>query len=294
MKSFVECIPCFLQQTIQTGRLCGLPDEELKKLLGKLGSQLAAVSLEDPPPVMAARLQKTVTRALGTHDPLQEAKQQSNEAAMAWYDSAMQMIAESHDPLLTALQTAIAGNIIDYGAIHDIQVEEELRRIMDQERSLLQHESSELFAYDQFKEDLNDVRTVLYIGDNAGEIVFDKALIVTLQRLYPHLDITFATRGRPIFNDILLEDASWVGLDKLVTVVSSGTGTPGLILNESSEEFQKLFSSSDLIISKGQGNLEGLFDVPGPIYFLFVAKCKPIAALLGCKVRDILLRKQQV
>jgi uncharacterized protein with ATP-grasp and redox domains len=269
-------------------------DDQIRDLLGKVGLQLHTVSLEDPPPAMAAKLQQIVNRELGTDDPLKEIKRQSNEAAMAWYESAMNMIEQSHDPLLTALQTAIAGNIIDYGAIHDIQVEEELRQIMDQERSLLQHESSELFAYDQFKKDISKARSVLYLGDNAGELIFDKALIVTLQRLYPLLDITFATRGRPIFNDILLEDASWVGLDKLVTVVSSGSGTPGLILEESSKEFRELFSSSDLIISKGQGNLEGLFDVPGPIYFLFVAKCKPIAALLGCKVRDILLRRQNI
>jgi len=98
--------------------------------------------------------------------------------------------------------------------------------------------------------------------------------------------------GNWVLNDVLLEDAYAVGLDSLVTVVSSGVDTPGLVLEHATEEFRELFHQSDLIISKGQGNLESLLDVQAPIYFLLVAKCQPIAQLLGCKERDIILKRQ--
>ena len=243
---------------------------------------------------MATQLQKIVTAMLGSSDPLKEVKRQSNEAAAMYYDAAVKMIAESDDRLRTAIQVAIAGNIIDYGAIHDLDVAAELGRIMDQEQACLAHQQSTLFAYPELRKDLKQARTLLYIGDNAGEIVFDRILIQTIRDLYPELQITFAVRGEPIFNDILVEDAVWAGIDTLAEIISSGVNSPGLILDFATDEFLEVFHVSDLIISKGQGNLEGLYDVAAPIYFLLVSKCQPISRMLGCSVRDVILKKQLI
>ena len=282
-----------MQQTLQTGRICGLSDREIKQLFDGVGSQLSQISLEDAPPVMASRLQRIITDITGLSDPLLAVKQMSNEAALSYYDLAISLIAGSDNPLKTAIHVAIAGNIIDYGAVFDLDVPAELERIMRQEDEQLACEESELFAFEQFQTDLEGAHTLLYLGDNAGEIVFDKALIATLKRLYPRLSITYAVRGFPILNDVLLEDAIAVGLDALVDVVSSGVHTPGLMLKHATDSFRKLFSHADVIISKGQGNLESLIETPGPIYFLLVAKCQPISKLLGCRIRDIILKRQE-
>lgn len=292
MKAFVDCFPCFLQQAVQTGRLCGLSEDEIKHVLDVLGKQIEQIPLEESPPLMAAKLQRIVSDMVGTDDPFKEIKEMGNKAASAYYEEVMALIGQSDVPLKTALQAAIAGNIIDYGAVHDLDVHTELTMLMDRQRMQVDREDSTLFAYDRFVKNLSEARSLLYIGDNAGEIVFDKALIATIKQLYPQLDITFATRGKPILNDVLLEDARQIGLDKLIRVVSSGVDTPGAVLERASSEFRSLFDKADLIISKGQGNFESLTDVKAPIYFLLVAKCQPVANLIGCDVRDIILKRQ--
>ena len=200
MKSFIDCIPCFMQQTIQTGRLCGLTDSHIKTLIDAVGKEIPSVSLDNPPTVIAAHLQRVVTEVMENPDPLKAVKVMSNTAALSYYDTAMNVITHAENPLKAALQVAIAGNIIDYGAIHDLEVPAELERIMQQEEALIEYENGELFAFDLLERDLQKSETLLYVGDNAGEIVFDKALITTIKNLYPHLIITFATRGYPILN----------------------------------------------------------------------------------------------
>lgn len=292
MKTFIDCIPCYMLQAVQTGRLCGLSDDRIKKLLDTIGKQIEHFSLDDPPPLMVARLQQTVTGMIGIEDPMKELKRKSNEAALGYYDRVMKMIVGSKDPLRMAIQATIAGNIIDYGAIRDLDVDAELTRLMQEEQFRLEREDGELFAYERFVDELSKAETLLYVGDNAGEIVFDKALLATIKRLFPRLEVTFATRGKPILNDALIEDARSIGLHEMVHVVSSGVGTPGLVLELANPEFRDAFYDFDLIISKGQGNIEALFDIDAPIYFLLVAKCQPIADMLGCKVRDIILKRQ--
>lgn len=277
---------------MQTGRLCGLSEDEIKHLLDVLGKQIEQIPLDECPPLMAAKLQRVVSDMLGTDDPFKEIKEIGNKAASAYYEEVIALIGQSEAPLKTAIQASIAGNIIDYGAVHNLDVHAELTMLMDRERMQLDREDSTLFSYGRFMEDLSEARTLLYIGDNAGEIVFDKALIVTIKQLYPQLDITFATRGKPILNDVLLEDARLIGLDNLVRVVSSGVDTPGAVLERASSEFCSLFDQADLIISKGQGNFESLTDIQAPIYFLLVAKCQPVANLIGCDIRDIILKRQ--
>lgn len=292
MQAFVDCIPCLMKQSVQTGRLCGLSDEKIKVLLDIVGQEVPSIALDESPPMMATRLQRIVALFLGVEDPMAGIKKMSNDAALKYYPQVVRMIENSESPLKTALQVAIAGNIIDYGAVHDLDVDKELSRIMEEEHMVLDRESGGLFAYDALWDDLKCSQSLLYLGDNAGEIVFDKALIATIKTMFPHLDITFATRGKAILNDALVEDAEFVGMHEVAHVVSSGVDTPGLVLERATEGFGKMFTSADLIISKGQGNLEALIDVEGPIYFLLVAKCQPIAKMLGCRERDIVLMKR--
>jgi len=129
---------------------------------------------------------------------------------------------------------------------------------------------------------------VLYLADNAGEVVFDRILA---EEIPGNKEIIYAVRGKPIINDALIEDALACGIDKRARVVSSGVDAPGTILKYCSDDFLEIFEDAEFIISKGQGNYEALSDINKPIYFLFKVKCPVIARHVGVKLGDIVLKK---
>ncbi len=130
------------------------------------------------------------------------------------------------------------------------------------------------------KEKIKNVRSILYLGDNAEEIVFDKLCIKTMG----HSNLTYAVRGAPIINDATMEDAEYVGMKDIANAISNGYDAPSTLPEKSDRQFQKYFRESDLIISKGQGNLEGLLPLyDDRIFFLLMVKCDVIAEFL--KVR---------
>ena len=143
----------------------------------------------------------------------------------------------------------------------------EIEKILDQEERALHRERGELFDIQSLRSALSSAKDLLYIGDNAGEIVFDKILVKTISRLYPGIKIRFAVRGMPVINDVTLEDARSVGMDKLCEIVSSGSSTPGAVLNFVSTEFSSLVNNTDVIICKGQGNYEALSGTGLPVFF---------------------------
>lgn len=133
---------------------------------------------------------------------------------------------------------------------------------------------------------MREAKTVLYLADNAGEIVFDRVFI---EEFCDNRKVIFAVRDKPAINDALMEDAIFCGIDKVAQVVSSGIDAPGTILKYCLDEFLKIFRQADLIISKGQGNFESLSQEKKPIFFLFMVKCPVIAKEIGCKMEDMVL-----
>jgi hypothetical protein len=193
-------------------------------------------------------------------------------------------IADSRSPFETALQIAGAGNIIDFGAKGDGSLN------LVKELQLLTAVPFERYDVESFRTALQGASTLLYICDNAGEIVFDMLFIKELHRLYPDLQIVAAVRDKPIINDATLEDAKAVGLNSFVTTISSGSVYPGTILLETTEEFQKLFESAGVILAKGQGNFETLLPVADErLFFLLRIKCEYMAALSKVKKDNLIL-----
>jgi len=148
--------------------------------------------------------------------------------------------------------------------------------------------NSTTFKYNQFKESLNKVNNIIYLADNAGEVVFDRLLIEELAEELGK-EVIYVVRGKPIINDALIEDALFCGINKVAKVTSSGSDAPGTILKYCSPEFMKLYQDAELIISKGQGNYEALSEENKLIIFLFKAKCPVIAEDVGCNVGDMIL-----
>jgi hypothetical protein len=107
------------------------------------------------------------------------------------------------------------------------------------------------------------------------------------------LDVTVAVKEQPILNDVLEEDAREAGIDRSARVISTGSGEIGVPLARCSETFRRAFVSSDLILSKGQGNFESLDDTPAPVFFLLKAKCEVTAAALSVRLGETVLMRSQ-
>lgn len=199
-------------------------------------------------------------------DAYKEVKKENNDQAILMLPELEKIIQSSEDPFDTALRLAIAGNIIDFAVSDNFDLEATINKSLITEFAI-EHTK-------QLKKALKNAETVLYLGDNAGEIVFDKLFIQTIM----HPNLTYVVRGAPVINDATMEDAEYVGMQKLVNVISNGYDAPSTIVNKSSKQFQKHFSEADLIISKGQGNLEGLMPLSDDrIFFLLMVKCEVIA-----------------
>lgn len=179
----------------------------------------------------------------GSFDPYKEVKKKQNEIALQYESILSSQIAEMSDSLKTAMVFSAAGNAIDLAP--NCPIPDIYKRYMEI--------ISKGFAWDDYELFLKKLarsKSLLYLGDNAGEIVWDKILIEELVDTFD-LDITYAVRGFPILNDATMEDALFVGMDKVVNVISNGSDAPGTILNRCSEEFLNKYQKSDLILSKG-------------------------------------------
>ncbi len=277
MKTYLDCIPCFFEQALRAGRIATRDEQLIKRLLDELGAMLESISLESTPPETGRMIYRAVTRITGNHDPYKELKRESTRQALELYPSLKKTIDESPDGLLTAIRLAIAGNVIDYGvsATFDMHttVDEALTR------------SFAICDYAAFKEYLAGAKQILYIGDNAGETVFDRLLIEQMNK-----PVTYVVREKPVINDATFDDAVGAGLDRVATIVSSGTDAPGTILSTCSPAFKQMLDRAEFVIAKGQGNYEGLSNESRSIFFLLKVKCKIIASDIGVAKGDLLLR----
>jgi len=276
MRTFLDCIPCFMLQALRAGRLAGLSDEKILRLLMDLGEKIRNIKLDDPPPKTAVMVYDLINSYTGKTDPFKTVKKQSTEKALALYPRLKKDVSESEDPLGLAIRLAITGNVIDFGVPSSHDLESEIEKIMEQSFGRRDEE--------EFKKAVTGAEWILYLGDNAGETVFDRLLIETLAR-----PTTYIVRERPIINDATREDALAAGLDKVATIISSGCAAPGTVLDQCTPEFRELFRKAPVVISKGQGNFETLSESDAPVFFLLKAKCDVVARHLGVKKGDLVL-----
>jgi len=286
MKTYFECFPCFFRQALEIGRLLKLDTAQQKAFIDEVAALIPRFSLDSTPPQMARQIYRVITQKYGAMDPYREIKIKSNRLAMEIYPDMEAKMARASDRLLMAVEIAIAGNIIDYGVKNSLDIEREIEKLISQDFSAADRR---VFDYDHFRQDVEAAQRILYIGDNAGEIVFDKILVADLLRRGKQ--VTFGVRGQPIINDAVMEDARFCGMTDMVPVISSGLDAPGTILELCSSEFQEIFKAADVIVSKGQGNFETLSDEKYDIYFLFKAKCPVVADKVGAHLGDIVLKR---
>ncbi|HPO49164.1 MAG TPA: ARMT1-like domain-containing protein [Spirochaetota bacterium] len=287
MKTYVDCIPCFYRQIIEASRLAGLEDSTIKEIIDETGKILEESKLDSTPPEVVGNIYEILRKRLGNIDFYKQIKEKSNNLALSVYDLIKEKVSSSEDSLLTAIEMAIAGNIIDFGVKNSINVEKEVEKILKKENQFLKNNNNNFFAYEEFNSLLEKSKKIVYLADNSGEILFDRVLIEEIKRLFPKINIIFAVKETPVINDALKEDALFCKLDKYSTVVSSGSKIPGTMLDLCSKDFLELYKDSDIVISKGQGNFESFTDKNKPVFYLFMAKCQQVAKEVGCEIGSI-------
>jgi uncharacterized protein with ATP-grasp and redox domains len=278
MKSYLDCYPCFFTQAINTSRMITADEKKIWQILNEVSLSLPEIPFGATPPEIGREVYRIISKRTGIKDPYRKIKEKCTRQALSLYPELKKLINSAEDRLITAVRISIAGNIIDFGVKFNFDLKKDISTILSQEFSI-NH-------YREFCEALDKARKVLYLADNAGETVFDRLLIEEINK-----PVTYVVRAHPVINDATRKDALLAGIDKVAEIVSSGCDAPGNILKFCSDEFLNIYRSADLIISKGQGNYEGLSDEDRPIFFLLRAKCHVIARDIGIDEGGIVLMK---
>ena len=279
MKTYLDCYPCLLRQSLSAARRAGASENQQHSILLNTMEELSTFPSGSTPPQLAYRIHQGVQQLTNNIDPYRDDKDQATQQALALYPELKKKVSVSADPLEMAVRIAIAGNIIDLGVAESYDLDATLKRVLTQPLAI-----NDLVS---LRSALARNVSVLYLADNAGETVFDRILIEILET-----PVTYVVKGGPIINDATHEDAVAAGLDQIAKIIDNGSNAPGTLLDQCSEIFRNRFAQADLIIAKGQANYESLSGSSAPIFFLLQAKCSVIAQDLGVAEGSIVLKQQ--
>ena len=290
MKLEPECVGCIFNQVLKAFELLqpNISHEIVISAQKKLMTFLLNFDENlDAAPILGKVAYGIISEFLNDQDPYRNLKKESNKLALGLFEKAKGIIDKADDPLFEAIIVAALGNTIDFAGQHQINLISDIKNFTTEDLVINDYKS--------FKKSLEKANHLLIIGDNAGEIVFDKLLVSTLKDVYSDLEIVYSVRSAPIINDATIEDAKYINLTDLVQVVES-CAAPGVDLTSSTKEFKKLFFRKDgVILSKGQGNFESLYGIEIPdkdVYYLLKAKCNLMERIFNVKIGDLIFKKK--
>jgi damage-control phosphatase, subfamily I len=283
MKTAWECIPCFVRQAFEAAEMSIGHGPQRDALMRRLLHEIADSDWSVMPVTVAQRIHRTVREVSGVADPYRELKTRMNKTALGLLPALSEAMRHQPDSQEAVVRLAVAGNLLDAGSKNRLEPHELEAHLETIWHLPLAGSASELFTAAEKAE------RILYLADNAGEIVFDRMLIEALQ---PG-KTTVAVRGAPVINDATLEDAEKAGISAIAPVTTNGVDVPGTLLSECSEDFRRHFEQADLIISKGQGNYETLARSEQNIFFLLTVKCPVISEDIGVPVGTMVCKQQR-
>ncbi len=287
METHIECIPCILQQCANTLQLSRVSQAVKRKTMKKLLSWLEDVDFTNSPAQNSDLAYMACKEVTKIRDPYYKLKKKYNQLALEVYPRLKRLVDDSTNPLYTAAKISVEGNIIDLGINTVGQKEFDFNKIIQDVEDI----PLAINDFDQFCIDLKQAENLLYIGDNAGEVVFDRVFIKELVK--QHKNIVYSVKSGPIINDATREDAEEAGINNLVKVIETGSDRSGGNFQHVSEEFLKQFNKADIIISKGQANFESLDAMGKNTYFILKAKCGRVADRLKVNYLDVVLAKRR-
>jgi uncharacterized protein with ATP-grasp and redox domains len=280
LKVTLECAHCLLERAINQVKLA-TDDIELRMRIVEAMTKFLAENFngEAVPSHIGTDRDLLVQRMTG-NDPYKELKHQSNEMALGILPELQKLVDEHEDPKMRfriATLISAAANAIEFDVSGRDFSLDELRLILDNVESDLA-----IDQVDEFRFFVENSEEVLYLMDNAGELVLDMMLIREIKRMGPR--VIAIVKGGPVLNDATMIDAEEVGLAECADEVrDTGVSAIGVNLERSSEDFKKLFSSAELIIAKGMGNFESLteFEPSCSTIHILRTKCTPVAQHVG-------------
>jgi len=280
MKIHLRCVPCFFDQALSAARTLGLSTPAARRLVRRVSALVEQMDWDQPAPLMGRSIHHAICAITGEEDPYAALKRAHTETALGLVPAAQDAVARAPDPLEAAVQISIGGNLIDLasapGRVVDVQecFHQALARPVDPA------------GVRELERRLARARDVLFLADNAGEIVFDRPLL----RLIGPDRVTVAVRGGPVINDATADDAAQAGLTERYRVITTGSDVPGIWLSDCDPDFRARFAAADLVIAKGQGNFETLSEQDREVYFLFLVKCGAVVDELGAPLGTAVTR----
>jgi uncharacterized protein with ATP-grasp and redox domains len=225
---------------------------------------------------LGTRRDKIIRELTSNRDPYQRTKKLSNEKAKQLLPYAHNYVDEGYsqpDRFKRACLCAIVGNIMEFDIPgHNFTLKDLRKTIASAAKDLA------IDDIDKAYELANKAGKVLYLADNAGEIVFDTLLVEQLKNMGLH--VTFGVKAAPVINDATMEDVEFCGMDKIADeVITTGADAVGLQMKLVSPEFLKVYDAAKLVFAKGMGYAETLteYELKKPHFLMFRTKCTPVA-----------------
>lgn len=262
-----ECITCIVDKHLSAHPVDITLDEKIDYMQRVL-KIVSSATKDMSAPVIVGQIYDLQKEMFGMEKDFAEIKKYFNAQMLERYSTFQEAIDKDEDSLKLAIQYAMIGNYIDFGAMKEVE-EDKLNELLAQAKEI--NISNQ--EYENIRQEILTKKKMVYLTDNCGEIVFDKLLISKIKEMNPKLDITVLVRGGKVLNDATMEDAVQVGLDQIIKVMGNGSNIAGTSLDKISDEARILIENADFIISKGQGNFETLQECGLNIYYLFLCKC---------------------
>ena len=281
MRTSLDCLSCFVGQALNVTRLIGADEELREHILRDVLQAASRMDYRRPPPVMGKYIHGLVREKANIFDPYAALKRRFNEMALRVYPKLAERVRSAEHPFDAAVRLAITGNLIDFGVASQVDEDEVLQAVDGALENPFHGDAAALERV------ASQAESILFLFDNAGEIVFDRLLL----DLLPLERVTGAVKSGPIINDATMEDARFCGITEMIPVMETGSNAPGAVLEDCSGEFRNSLREADLVLAKGQGNYEALSHLDRNIFFLLKAKCSVVAEDLGCPVGTMMLTR---
>lgn len=284
MKTHPDCVRCFMRQTRETIKLTSDDPNLHERAMQEISALCRRMDFDNEPVMMGREIQHLVQRLSGNPDPYKALKRQFNRLALNLYPRLKQKIIAAENGFEIAARLALAGNMIDFGTgrmLHSADVAATIELALS---ANLKGDIQSLFNA------VNASGSILYLGDNCGEIVFDRLFI---EQLVPDR-VTYVVRAAPVINDVTMDDARFTGMTDRIRVIDNGSDAPGTLLSECSKAFKKAFANADLVIAKGQGNYETLHAIDRQIFFMLKVKCPVVARHIGHEIGSYVIKAPEV
>ena len=282
MKISKECYLCIYNQVFNITERLNLDEETSSKVLREGAKKLSLYDLSFEPPIIASDVYESISKIVNKEDLFEKEKKEAIKEALKFKPILKKRLSKSKDKLYDACKIAVAGNVIDLGVNQEYNLEKEIKKIF--EMNFYKND------YALLKEKILKAKNICYLADNSGENVFDELLIETIKEYNPEVKIYYIVRGKPIINDVTVKDLEGLEIFNLAEVIDSGVDTPGFCLSKANEKSKNIFYNSDLVISKGMGNFECLYnECQREVFYLFKVKCSVVARASGAKKNEYML-----